>query len=260
MRLVIVVAGLAILATLIVAGARLEGNLATERTKHYARVLDLAAERDYEGARRAYHKIEQSWYSRIHIPSQVRNAYIRASLSAAENSEECSRALAQALRANANANDAETNLAIGAFFAGNGEKCSDLVDEKRATVHLRMAGRSGSIAAMHRLAQHLLQLEPDIRHQIEAAYWYETAAVRGDLEAQVRIALLYLDGIGVPRSHHRAYVFAILALIRGDELEPYERARLESIAQIYSQHAGSDLGKASTEARELFERYRGDLL
>ena len=166
--------------------------------------------------------------------------------------------MTQALRANVD--DAETNLAIGAFLAGDVETCSGLIDEKRATDHFRMAARSGSIAAMKTLAQHLLQLEPDIGHQIEAAYWYETAAVRGNLEAQVRIALFYQDGVGVPRSLRRAYVFAILALIRSDELEPSDRARLESIAQTYSQYAGSDLGKASTEARELFKQYRDNFL
>ena len=258
MRWGITVAGLVILAGLIVAGARFEGNLATERTERYARILNLTAEQDYEGASRVYREIEQSWYSRIFVPLQVRNAYIRASVSAAENGEECSRALAEALRANVD--DAETNLAIGAFLAGDVEKCGDLVDETLATDHFRTAARSGSIAAMNRLAEYLLQLETVIRHQIEAAYWYETAAITGDLEAQVRIAFLYLDGIGVPRSHHRAYVFAILALIRSDELEPSDRARLESIARTYSRHAGSDLGKASTEAREIFERYRDNFL
>jgi len=258
MRFIIVIMGIIILTGLVVAGARVEGNLATVRTERYARVLDLTVEQDYDGARRVYHEIEQSWHSRTLIPSQVRSAYIRASLSAAENNEECSRALAEALRANAS--DAETNLAIGAFLAGNVETCSDLADETRATDHFRTAARSGSIAAMNRLAEHLLELEPDLGHRIEAAYWYERAAIKGDLEAQVRIALFYLDGIGVPRSLHRAYVFAILALIRGDELEPSARAQLESIARTYSRHSGSDLGQASTEARELFEQYRDTLL
>lgn len=98
---------------------------------------------------------------------------------------------ADALRARADAGDADAGYALGRWHAGRGELT-------RARRVWRRAAESGSAAAVNELALHaLFGVERDVDIETAAAGFVRAAAAGYD-EAAYRVAMLRLAGIALP--------------------------------------------------------------
>lgn len=92
---------------------------------------------------------------------------------------------------------------------------------------LRQLARSGDVEAQYKLADALL-VAPSITNETlsESVHWLSTASTSGHTMAQRRLALLHLNGRGVPQSFKEAQKLFFQAAQKNDDVSQYHLARL----------------------------------
>jgi TPR repeat protein len=130
-----------------------------------------------------------------------------------------------ALLAKANAGDAAAQVLVGESYAGAKGVARDY---KLAAEWYRKAADKGDIPA----EMHLAVLYRDgggkaiPRDMVQAAEWYRKAAEQGDVAAQGILGTLYSMGQGVPLSYPDAYYWLDLAAhVKGPNQEKYAANR-----------------------------------
>lgn len=94
-------------------------------------------------------------------------------------------------------------------------------------VQLRQAARTGDVDSKYQLALVYEQGLEGVRSDIsEAADWYAGAAAAGHTEAQRTLALMHLEGRGVPQSFDEAQKLFFQAAQKNDEISQYHLGRL----------------------------------
>lgn len=94
-------------------------------------------------------------------------------------------------------------------------------------VELRQAARQGDVSAKFRLAEIFENGENGTKQNLrEAASWYASASQSGHTEAQRRLALMHLQGRGVPQSFDEAQKLFFQAAQKNDEESQYQLGRL----------------------------------
>ena len=171
-------------------------------------------------------------------------------------------------------------LAVISFFIpGPGEPAAQPLDaqagapstaEERYLADLRQRVARGDIEAevaignLYESGQSVLPFDPAM-----AVEWYRRAADKGHVGAQINLAMMYLDGFGVPRDAAQAVAWYRKAAERGDALAQFSLgsiyetgvdriARDEAIAAEWFRKA-ADQGLVSAEYKlgELYRQGRG---
>ncbi len=86
-------------------------------------------------------------------------------------------------------------------------------NEKIANDYFRKSARQGYADAQFYLGQNLVVAK---RYK-EGAYWTTKAARQGSADAQFNLALLYQDGLGVPKDSGRMYFWFKVSAVNGNE-------------------------------------------
>ena len=94
-------------------------------------------------------------------------------------------------------------------------------------VQLREAARQGDVQAKYRLARLFEDGAFGVQANMqEAAAWYSSAAAAGHTESQRRLALMHLQGRGVPQSFDEAQKLFFQAAQKNDEESQYQLGQL----------------------------------
>lgn len=109
-------------------------------------------------------------------------------------------------------------------------------DAERARVWYARAAEQGNVKAMHNLA--VLSVSGGRSDYAVAAKWFTLAADFGLADSQVNLAILYQNGLGVPKDLTRTYKWLALAGRSGD------REAAARMAQIKSRLSSGDLEAA----------------
>ena len=106
--------------------------------------------------------------------------------------------------------------------------CTAAADDQQyasptALAELRQAAKTGDTEATFRLAQIYESGRDGIaRNYAESASWYLAAAQAGHTESQRRLALMHLEGRGVPQSFEGAQKWFFQASQKNDEISQYQ--------------------------------------
>ncbi len=124
----------------------------------------------------------------------------------------------EAIRAKAEAGDAQAQQSLGAAYAkGNGVG----QDYKQAAQWYRQAAEKGNAVAQTALGQLYEAGQGVPTDASEAAKWYRHAAEQGSASAAYQLASLYAVGNGVPASNAEALRWYRLAAQQGDALAQF---------------------------------------
>ena len=119
----------------------------------------------------------------------------------------------QDLRRRAIQGDAQAQFELGNLYE-KGKDVREGEDHAKKSEWWLRAAEQGHVGAQCALG-HLCQSVPDDDYA-EAAKWFCRAAWRGCAEAQVKLALLYAQGQGVPQDEREAYIWHAVSVMGGD--------------------------------------------
>ena len=127
--------------------------------------------------------------------------------------------------------------------------------EERYVADLRARIARGDVEAevalgnLYESGQSVLPLDP-----VQAAEWYRRAADKGHAGAQMNLAMMYLDGQGVPRDVPQAVEWYEKAADRGDTMAMFS---LGSIYEAGARRVSRDAAKAASWYRKAAEQGLG---
>lgn len=111
---------------------------------------------------------------------------------------------------------------LAAFSAAPGTAQETRGDETARLLELRQSARGGDVDAMYELASVYERGADGTRADLsEAASWFARAATAGHTLAQRTLALMHLEGRGVPQSFEEAQQLFFQAAQKNDEISQY---------------------------------------
>lgn len=96
-----------------------------------------------------------------------------------------------------------------------------------AALYLEKAAQQGDVDSMISLAE-LSKEQSSLLQNIDSAYWYLQAALKGNHEAQFIAGMLYVDGVLIPQDFRLAYRWLLLAGQKGHKEAQFQLGVLYS--------------------------------